>query len=61
MKRHIVDTPHLRSGERLRAYLKIARRDLSLPERHVIYRNAGRVAGPERAQQFLRIDRGIRA
>jgi hypothetical protein len=61
MNRHILDTPLTRSGERLRAYLRIARREHSLADRAAIYRAAGRTAGTERVPQFLRIARGIRA
>jgi hypothetical protein len=58
MTRHIIDTPSLRSGERLRAYLKIARRDMTLPERNALYRHAGKPATSLRVKQFLRIERG---
>lgn len=62
MTRHIVDMPRQPSGERLRAYLRIARRNTSLPERRAIYRTAGRgVSEDARLQRFLRIDRGLQA
>ncbi|MEM1130647.1 MAG: hypothetical protein AAGH83_09010 [Pseudomonadota bacterium] len=58
MARHIIDTPPLRSGERVRAFLKIARKDLSYPERRAIFRQAGREVSPQRMKRFLRIERG---
>ncbi|QDY69952.1 hypothetical protein [Qingshengfaniella alkalisoli] len=58
MPRHIIDTPPLRSGERVRAYLRIARREHSFPERQAIFRNAGKSATTKRIKEFLRIERG---
>lgn len=57
MKRHIIDTPPLRTGERLRAYMKIARRELSFPERTALFRAAGKPPSSTQMKQFLRIER----